>query len=40
MENKEEVKSKIIINKDMFYRDIYWDRYFVDDKIKIDVIEK
>lgn len=40
MEDKETIESNIIINKDMFYRDIYWDRYFVDKKLKIDIIEK
>lgn len=40
MKNKDIISSKILINKHMFYRDIYWDRYFVDDKQKIDIIEK
>lgn len=40
MNNKEDIESKIIVNKEMFYRDIYWDRYFVDNKSKIDIIEK
>lgn len=40
MSDKENVESNIVIKKDMFYRDIYWDRYFVDNKLKIDIIEK
>lgn len=40
MEDKDVVKSNISINKNIFYKDIFWDRYFVDDKIKIDIIEK
>lgn len=40
MENKNIIKSSILIDKHMFYRDIYWDRYFVDNEKKINIIEK